>query len=402
MSLSDGKLIELAEKYDSFYLADLSQLRTNLLQFKGAFEKLYPKVDIGFSVKTNYLPAFGKLIKKEGYKAEVVSEMEYLLAEKLGFKGDEIIFNGPAKSKKAIERAIKNHSLIQVDSIGELEFICNYCNAHHIDLEIGLRLNLSVIDSRFGIALNDIAKAIAVLKENELLSLTTLHCHQMPPSKSAEGYRKLTREMLSIYEEMTTAGFNISVLNMGGGFVSPMPQELKDQLNFEPPTFSDYAEAIAGELAVYFIGREQAPVLTLEPGLAVLSDTLKFYSRIEHIKATNSGYTSIVSGSIYNIKPTKNKLNLPVRVVKNQRIIERQNVTCSISGSTCMEDDIMHSGMKAKIAVGDVVEFSNVGAYTLVLYPPFITPLCAILDNETGEELKSNSTVDSVFIDFKI
>ena len=289
-----------------------------------------------------------------------------------------------------------------MDSIGELKYIQSFCEENQKQIKLGLRLNLSVVESRFGISKNEINEALTVITESQFLNLTTLHCHQMPAFKSSKGYNELAKEMLEVYDEVSQNGFDIQTLNMGGGFASPMPQVLIEQLNFTPPTFDDYAKAIAGEIANYFSETTFRPTLILEPGLAVLSDTLKFYSKVKHIKLTNSSYSAIVSGSIYNIKPTKNKLNLPIRIIENPAVDSRQSIECTISGSTCMEDDIMHRNVQINVAVGDVIEFSNVGSYTLVLYPPFITPLCAVLDSSSFEELKSPSNFKSVFTDYKL
>lgn len=48
-------------------------------------------------MKTNYLAAICALFHREGAIAEVVSEIEYEKARKLGVDGSDIIFNGPAK-----------------------------------------------------------------------------------------------------------------------------------------------------------------------------------------------------------------------------------------------------------------------------------------------------------------
>ena len=69
-----------------FYIMDSSQYRQNINNFLNSFRRRYGKVISGYSFKTNYVPALCRVAKEEGCYAEVVSEMEYELAERIGFK----------------------------------------------------------------------------------------------------------------------------------------------------------------------------------------------------------------------------------------------------------------------------------------------------------------------------
>ena len=95
----------LDEQYGTpFYLMDAERYRSNINIFLGAFKKRYEKVVAGYSFKTNYVPALCKIALEEGVMAEVVSEMEYELARKLGF--EKVIFNGPIKRPAIFENAL--------------------------------------------------------------------------------------------------------------------------------------------------------------------------------------------------------------------------------------------------------------------------------------------------------
>ena len=74
-----------------FYLMDVEKYRSNINNFLTAFRKRYEKVVAGYSFKTNYVPALCKIALDEGVMAEVVSEMEYELARRIGF--EKVIFN---------------------------------------------------------------------------------------------------------------------------------------------------------------------------------------------------------------------------------------------------------------------------------------------------------------------
>mgnify|MGYP001474740330 CR=1 FL=1 len=111
------KIKKLEKKLGSpFYVLNIRQYEENLSLFKAAFLKRYPRLIVGYSFKTNYLPPLCYAAKKQGVFAEVVSRFEYDLALKLGFKDTSIIFNGPVKKKEDIYRALDNESIINLDS----------------------------------------------------------------------------------------------------------------------------------------------------------------------------------------------------------------------------------------------------------------------------------------------
>ena len=60
----------------------------------------------------------------------------------------------------------------------------------------------------------------------------------------------------------------------------------------------------------------------------------------------------------------------------------------------------MYEGFNGEIAVGDIVQFRNVGSYSNVFKPPFILPNCAMVQiNEKGENelIKQKESIDDIF-----
>ena len=99
MDLNYKILNTLCRKYgDSFYLLDYDRFAKNYDEFLKAFTKFYPKTILAYSYKTNYTPKLCKIINEKGGFAEVVSEMEYDLAIKIGVNPQNIIVNGPYKN----------------------------------------------------------------------------------------------------------------------------------------------------------------------------------------------------------------------------------------------------------------------------------------------------------------
>ena len=67
---------------------------------------------------------------------------------------------------------------------------------------------------------------------------------------------------------------------------------------------------------------------------------------------------------------------------------QKQRDSIDIVGYTCMEDDYLYRNFNGTLSMDDYIVFKNVGAYTLVLKPPFIHPSPAVLVcDENGKVL---------------
>ena len=124
MKLSWQILQDLERKHgECFYLLDLSKFKENYTQFLDCFRAIYPNTNIGYSYKTNYIPKLCKSVLDLGGYAEVVSQMEYDLAIKIGVPPLKIIFNEPLKYTQDLERAVLAGSIVNLDSIQEVHII---------------------------------------------------------------------------------------------------------------------------------------------------------------------------------------------------------------------------------------------------------------------------------------
>ena len=109
------------------------------------FSSRYQNFIIGYSYKTNYLPILLKEISKLGGYAEVVSRIEYDLALKIGVDPKKIIFNGPLKSQDDIAVALKEGSIINLDSFYEIEMVKEYIVKNNSKYyKVGLRVNFDM------------------------------------------------------------------------------------------------------------------------------------------------------------------------------------------------------------------------------------------------------------------
>ena len=119
-----------------------STIREKHAELQRAFSLRYPKIQIAWSYKTNYLKAVCAIMHQEGSWAEVVSEHEYEMAKKLGVEGNRIIVNGPYKTDSFLLTAIKDRAIINIDNLDEVYAMEKIAAAFGEPVEIGMRINM--------------------------------------------------------------------------------------------------------------------------------------------------------------------------------------------------------------------------------------------------------------------
>ena len=373
-----------------FYLMYSEQYKHNIASFVAAFKKRYQNVIAGYSFKTNHIPALCEIAKSEGYYAEVVSEMELDLAIKLGF--DKIIFNGPIKKDEAFRKAIAHHAIINLDSVYEIDYICQYKRENpETELKIGLRVNVRLTDEngqstiqcglregRFGFSYQILGENINRLREAGI-AIVALHGHTSSSDRAVANYKVITEYMLSVCEDFQLN--DLRYFDLGGGFFGAAPEGM-DTTGM--PSYEDYANEIM-DIALrnkWFV--QQQPSIVIEPGVSVVSNVFTYYMKVYQIKHIGSKNFVIVDGTVFDVKPTMHANNLPYTVISDNQ--EGESGLFDVVGSTCMEKDIiLHDVELNHIKPGDYIEIRGVGAYTIALTPTFINYQAPIISIENGE-----------------
>jgi diaminopimelate decarboxylase len=340
-----------------------------------------------------------------GY-AEVVSAMEYELARQVRVAPQQIIFNGPLKREADIARALCSGSIVNLDSFYEVALVAKI--AHSVPdrtVTVGVRCNFDIgaaTISRFGFGVNqpEFQTALQILREIDNCCVAGLHCHFLTPRRTAESYRPIAVRMLELAETHFGDG-GLRYIDLGGGFFSKMSESLRAQFGYPTPTFTEYGAAIAAVFAEHYRDR-MGPELILEPGIALTADVMQFVTQIVDRKQVGSRTVALLSGSIYDVKPTLNTRNLPIAVFSQQANpnLGAENPV-DLVGYTCMEGDCLYQGFVGNLEPGDYVVFDNVGAYTNVLKPPFINPAAPMLayGAKPGQFdlIRRRETIDDIF-----
>jgi len=362
--------------FEGYYTFNEKLLYNNYKTLESAFNSKFSNFQIAYSFKTNYTPYICKVLKYLGVTAEVVSEMELDLALKLGFDGPRIIYNGPFKSRSSLVNALKNSVTIHIDSIDELLIIEKLVNQYELNASIGIRVNFEIDSktrSRFGIDYQGkhFSQSLLLISKNSRIHLKGIHCHL--PFRDLDTFRSRSKNMIEICSSINT---EIEYIDLGGGFLGPISKELEKTLNIESVSYEDYASEIYKVFNEEWKG-DDFPKLIIEPGNALVANVFDFYCKVVSVKEIGKSNIATLTGSKFNITPTvKKAINLPIKVFPLGKV-NKDNAEVKVydfCGYTCIEDDFLYKNFEGFIQVGDVVKFSNVGSYSVVLKPPFILP----------------------------
>ena len=382
-----------------YYLFREDLFAENIKRLYDAFRALYPEYKVAYSFKTNYTPYICRLAKDAGCYAEVVSDMEYALARKLGYANAEIIYNGPFKGEM-LEEHLLGGGIVNIDNPEECERICRLAgNNPTAQFKIGLRINLDLgagFISRFGMedGGEDLQRCLAAIDSCDNLKVTGLHCHIKAP-RDPESWRRRAELMIAAADKYIKGV--PEYLSLGSGMVPGLYKQFTGEEDAFCPDYADFAK----ELFVPIIERYPSgkrPVIFTEPGRALITRFISFFCKVDNIKTVRGRKMATTDGSFHNVGEMISLAHIPAKIHHQG---EGQHYDAiDIMGYTCLEDDVIFPSYSGNLAVGDIVEFRNAGGYSIVYKPPFICPQCAMYSmREDGSltKIMREETFDDVF-----
>jgi len=414
---------KLLNKYDSpLFLLSEKKLRSKYNEFKDAFTEEGIETIIGYSYKTNYLPALCSILKQEGAWAEVVADMEYKLARSLNIPGSRIIFNGCYKTETELNKAVSEDALINIDSFNELELLDRVAGSLGKKARTGIRINFVMGNmpwTKFGFNYEsgEAKEALEKISKKKNIKFEAIHNHSGTFNVDPKMYSKSTRIIIELAEYAKKLGLNTKIIDVGGGF--PSSNKLKPQYDipggskYNENTLQQFSSAIMNHLKkAKHLFNKGKPILILEPGRAIVDEAMQLISKVVSKKKDANGNDSIVMDAGVNILPTAywydfepklaNKLNgsnnnLNGKTKKNG---SNYNGPVKMYGPLCMQiDSINESVNLPSVELGDVIVFSNVGAYNLTQSMQFIQtrPAVVLLGSNGAELIRRKETWRDIF-----
>lgn len=407
--LEKKQIINYVQEFGSpLYIFHSGEFKKNYINLLNTMRNYYPKYNVAYSYKTNYTPKILELVKGFGGMAEVVSEMEYNLAKKIGYTSKEIIFNGPVKGK-GLFNMILDGGIANIDSLDELCLVIELAEKNpDLEIKIAFRVNIDIEQgfvSRFGLdAYEDVSEtselddAFKRVEKQKNIEVVGLHCH-IGRSRGITAWENRVRIMFTLIDRYFKK--EPLFLDFGSGMNSVMEPILRSQFAENVPTFEEYAKVVAGAMKEKYgsLPLEKQPNLYTEPGTTLISGCMSFLGTVESIKTVKNKSFVTFDCSGGNIGDICKLKKLPISVF-HMGAKRRKIENASFVGYTCLEHDHIYEGYSGELAVGDVIQFRNIGSYSNVFKPPFILPNCAMIeidDYGSASLIKKSETFDDIF-----
>lgn len=196
---------------------------------------------ICYSYKTNRIAGLLRVLHREGCGAEVVDEYELRLAFELSVPPERIVFNGPNKTDRELQLAVKHGvGLIVADGLEDLERLDAMGAALGRPVSIALRIcpdikprgmNVSSLTgsrrTQFGFDLRsgEAARAVQLAVERRHLRLRGMMAHVGSGIRDLQSVRRSIERLLDLQLAAAAAGAAPDVLDIGGGLGTRLSRE---------------------------------------------------------------------------------------------------------------------------------------------------------------------------------
>jgi D-ornithine/D-lysine decarboxylase len=291
----------LANEYGTpLFVFSESRIKHNIDRLKRAEDFIDCALKVCYAAKANSNMAILRAVRDADCDLEVNSGGELWKALKVGFRGEQLIFNGTSKEIWEIENAIEAEVYaIQVDSLYELSLIEETARRLNKRANVSLRLvpeietnthsglQTALLTSKFGMMPAEALQAFHDFKDSEFLDLCGVHLHIGSQNPAADPYSEALKTLFENLEKIyLETGRKLSHLNLGGGFPVNYLRDNSHEIDFpqaQREMFgADYEPSDAIRNAWRFV-KEAAKAsnaenllenltLLIEPGRSVIAD----------------------------------------------------------------------------------------------------------------------------------
>jgi len=411
LQINDYIVVNLAGIYGTpLHIVNLPRLVQTGKTFINEMDKIYPgKTSVHFAFKSNSVPGVVQAIKESGLKAEVMTDYELELALKLGYKGEDIIVNGPCKTWRFLKRSLQARvRLIVVDSMSELAELNQLCHESRVTSNVLLRVNPDYVPrgmnsgtataSRKGCAFGldlksgEVDKVIESLNGLKSVNFCGFHMHIGTGIRDPKDYFRAVKILFPLFKRTADRGLKMRCLDVGGGFASFTTREftttellLQQGLNFRPAgikiydkkEFSDFGREISKAILEFF-SVDNCPELILEPGRCIVSPNQFLVLTVYRIKERDGvGRWLITDGGLgTNSLPTYYEYH---EVFLCNEVNRVSSTKASIIGPCCFAADTVYKNKPMPhIFPGEKIAIMDTGAYFTALESSFGFPRPAI------------------------
>ncbi|MEM3511378.1 MAG: diaminopimelate decarboxylase [Candidatus Jordarchaeales archaeon] len=379
LCLDGVDLVELAEEFGTpLFVFSEETIRRRAEEVAAAFGR----ENVYYASKANSNISVLKLIRSLGLNVEVSSEGELFAALKAGFKPEQIIFNGAAKTLRELQAAAElGVHCVNLDSVCELERLRRVARERGVEVNVAFRVSSGVVAgthasfetaaslSKFGVTLEEAVEVYREALKGDGVNPIGVHCHiasQVPRVEVFEEGAYRVSRTVKIVED--TLGFKLSEFDMGGGIPVTYAKEPIDGLpeyfyaRIKPREVAERVRRVLDEV----LGDIR---LIAEPGRYVVGDSAVLLTQVQNVKKKGKDFWVMIDAG-FNVLLDAFSYKWYFHMVSASRAGEEHNHPYMVGGPLCDGGDILLAGgqhrmLPRDLKVGEYLALLDAGAYTL-------------------------------------
>lgn len=368
--------VDLVQKYGTpVYVYDIARVKEQADKFKKTFKQKNVKAQVAYASKAFSSLALYQILAKEDVSLDVVSGGELYTAIQAGFPSQRIHFHGNNKSESEIEAALDYQiGCFVVDNFYELEMLDRLSREREQMINVLIRVTPGVeahtheyistgqVDSKFGFDLNSgqAQKALQSIAGMPYIELLGLHSHIGSQIFETEGFTMAIETLLKQAKQwQEDFGFELKVLNLGGGFgIRYIPEDEPLAIEEHTTAIIESVESSIKELQL------SMPEIWIEPGRSLVGDagvtlyqigSQKKIPDVRQYLAVDGGMADNIRPALYDAKYTGILAN---------RANDATEETYSIAGKACESGDMLIWDLPLpKAESKDILAIFSTGAY---------------------------------------
>jgi diaminopimelate decarboxylase len=351
-----------------FYYYDMEVLRQTLQACHNASSKY--GFHVHYALKANFNPKVIDMIQSCGFGADCVSGGEVKAAIDHSFGKEKVVFAGVGKSDKEINLALDADIFcFNVESVQELHIINELAAAKNKVAKVAIRINPNVDahthhfittgldENKFGVntwQLGDVVEALRACKNLEFLGI---HFHIGSQITDMEVYKNLCTRINEMQDWFEDHGFQIKVLNTGGGLGV-------DYHNPDTNTISDFEAYF--KVFKDFLNVKPGQEVHFELGRALVAQSSSLISRVLYVKnGQKKNFLVLDAGMTELMRPM---LYQAYHVIENLTQNTAADLKYDVVGPICESTDCFRKDVDLPESFrGDIIAVRTAGAYGEVM-----------------------------------
>ena len=360
------QLEDIASRYATpFYLYDEKGIRETARRVNKAFSwnKGFKEY---FAVKATPTPGILKILHEEGCGADCSSYTELLMADAVGFKGDEIMFSSNDTPAEDFQLARKLNATINLDDITHIDFLervadipdtvcCRYNPGGHFAIANNIMDNPG--DAKYGMTREQLTEAYKRLMAKGVKHFGR-HAFLASNTVTNDYYPELARILFKVAVELKEeTGASIEFINLSGGVgIAYRPgQPQNDIMEIGEGVRRAYEEVLVpagmGNVRLY-----------TEMGRYMLAPYGALVSRVIHQKHIYKEYIGLDACAANLMRPAI------YGAYHHITVMGKENAPCDhkydVTGGLCENNDkFAIDRMLPEINIGDLVFIHDAGAH---------------------------------------